>query len=904
MANTASELLLRITGDSSGGTDALQAFEHSLAKMGEMVKDVAENAFGPLGLAIAGVGVIMVELAAHARETAEHIEQVSLTTGIAADALSDLKFAVEATGGEFDTLNRAMFMFDQRMANSGKKVQEGLSQIGLSLDQIRTMSGDQQFLAISEALRSAGDETNRAAVAFDIFGRSGRELLPTLMKPLSDLDQKSRDLALTISQEDVKAAAEFTLSLNTLKATTSATWTQLGLHVSAADEVSYAYQRMKLAVANVALTVVDLAHAMDSVALANDLFVTGLPPVASALTGLKDGSGLAAKGLHDYQQSIVALQLSATELSKEELKRLDEELKKQGEEADKLNKAWANLRGRLEDLKPAVEEQVRHWLELGKSHHDIATALGITTEQVRLVDEEIKHEKKALDDTITAMARHREETIKATAAIALQFKPQLKELEVQLGFVALASKGFVGQIGLIPDYSIRAKEHFEKLAGSAKTFGETLETSVIKTLENLPKAMERAFAAGNWRKGIADLGAQLGDDLSTNINKHLQIGVDDKTGKQSFLGSLASGGIAAGISAGLGAGIKALFNIGKPSQEELDARKAYSDWQKGILADFDKTATAQQKLEAGGRDWAKVNIEVRDSYVAAGKTGDDAMRDLGIALDATHHSADDVKAALDRINDTMNAQKQDAADLDTAIKKYGFSIEELGPAMRKQQLTEQAVQLENAWRLLVQSGIDVGTVTQHMAADLNAYLQLSVKTGTEVPAEMQPIIQKMIDLGLLTDANGTKITDMKNSGITFSETMTQGFDRVVAALNKLISGLGLIPDAANKAAQAVDNIPGPPDYSQYMPPDMNYMPMAGGGMGRVTTPTLFLAGEAGPEEYAFSGAGKSFRNSFAAAGPGGSPIHTHVYLNGREIATAVTDDQDRNVRRRQYVSPG
>ena len=34
--------------------------------------------------------------------------------------------------------------------------------------------------------------------------------------------------------------------------------------------------------------------------------------------------------------------------------------------------------------------------------------------------------------------------------------------------------------------------------------------------------------------------------------------------------------------------------------------------------------------------------------------------------------------------------------------------------------------------------------------------------------------------------------------------------------------------------------------------------MASGGMGAVTRPTLFLAGEAGPEQYAFSGAGKSF----------------------------------------------
>ena len=36
--------------------------------------------------------------------------------------------------------------------------------------------------------------------------------------------------------------------------------------------------------------------------------------------------------------------------------------------------------------------------------------------------------------------------------------------------------------------------------------------------------------------------------------------------------------------------------------------------------------------------------------------------------------------------------------------------------------------------------------------------------------------------------------------------------------------------------------------------------MAAGGMGTVTAPTLFLAGEAGPEQFAFSGADRRFGN--------------------------------------------
>jgi len=47
---------------------------------------------------------------------------------------------------------------------------------------------------------------------------------------------------------------------------------------------------------------------------------------------------------------------------------------------------------------------------------------------------------------------------------------------------------------------------------------------------------------------------------------------------------------------------------------------------------------------------------------------------------------------------------------------------------------------------------------------------------------------------------------------------------------------------------------------------LGYVPMADGGIGRVTKPTLFLAGEAGPEDVAFSGANRSF------SGGGGTTV--------------------------------
>jgi len=59
------------------------------------------------------------------------------------------------------------------------------------------------------------------------------------------------------------------------------------------------------------------------------------------------------------------------------------------------------------------------------------------------------------------------------------------------------------------------------------------------------------------------------------------------------------------------------------------------------------------------------------------------------------------------------------------------------------------------------------------------------------------------------------------------------------------------------------------------------IPAHGGFEGTVTRPTLFLAGEAGPEHVSITPSG------------GGQVIHTHIYLDGRQIAEAVSIHQGR-----------
>ena len=86
--------------------------------------------------------------------------------------------------------------------------------------------------------------------------------------------------------------------------------------------------------------------------------------------------------------------------------------------------------------------------------------------------------------------------------------------------------------------------------------------------------------------------------------------------------------------------------------------------------------------------------------------------------------------------------------------------------------------------------------------------------------------------------------------------MTAGFKSVVEAVEKLTAAIsrGLGTAIANVPKDLTIGVHY--NYDDLRAPDVQQM--ASGGSGRVTKPTLFLAGEAGAEDYAFSGAGRSF----------------------------------------------
>lgn len=125
---------------------------------------------------------------------------LSTRTGVASGELTRLGRALDNTGASsemlgpvFDRMNRAIAEATDGSGAAGK----ALANLGINVQDLKSLSPDQQFEKIGRALSGVTDFSQRADMALDIFGRgSGTRLLRLFEDYPGAIDQANRQLGL------------------------------------------------------------------------------------------------------------------------------------------------------------------------------------------------------------------------------------------------------------------------------------------------------------------------------------------------------------------------------------------------------------------------------------------------------------------------------------------------------------------------------------------------------------------------------------------------------------------------------------------------------------------------------------------------------------------------------------
>lgn len=192
----------------------LKAFGASVARVGAGLTAASAAVLAPL------TGAVM-EFA----KAGDQLNKMAQRTGIAVEQLSALKFAAEQSGSSIEDLETGVKRMQRTITDAGDGMAsavDALGAIGLTSGDLQGMSPDEQFIAIAQALSEVEDATTRAALAQEIFGRSGTMLLPLInggAKSIAELTKEAEELGIVMSAEAAQSAAEFTDAWNRAKQT-------------------------------------------------------------------------------------------------------------------------------------------------------------------------------------------------------------------------------------------------------------------------------------------------------------------------------------------------------------------------------------------------------------------------------------------------------------------------------------------------------------------------------------------------------------------------------------------------------------------------------------------------------------------------------------------------------------
>lgn len=351
---------------------------------------------------------------------------------------------------------------------------------------------------------------------------------------------------------------------------------------------------------------------------------------------------------------------------------------------------------------------------------------------------------------------------------------------------------------------------------------------------------------------------------------------------------------------------KAFANIGRGVEGVKQFNEVIADFEKkfgdldGALKHYGLTLDQVREMSKSASDQIADGAKTLNDYYAAltgaGMSPDAALKTMAGDFNALLAQAIDTGAKLpatmepflqkmnelglitdanrDKLLGLSSSSTVDMQAMEDVAKRYGLTLESLGDKFNAAKLTEDARQVAKDFKVLQDGGADIGAVLEGMKPKFQDLVSASMKLGTELPDDLKDPIAYLIQMGMLTDQNGEKLTDLGQ--LKFGKSMADEFQPVTDAIHELIDvltgkGPNSLPGAFANGMDQISGIARNSDveipvgfrYETFNPPvpgaahggyvtDGGIQYLAGGGVARVlgfrprgtdTVPAMLTPGE-------------------------------------------------------------
>jgi lambda family phage tail tape measure protein len=176
--------------------------------------------------ALGAVEVGIVAMVEQAIEAAAKIHDVAQAAGVSTEALSALGYAAKISGVDQESLTKSVEKLSKSMLAAAQQSANGTNAfktLGIAVTDVngQLRPTEQVLLDVAEKFAKMGDGSTKTALAMQIFGKAGADMVPLLNEGkagITSLMDEAKKLGVVIDQDFADAADRFDDSMTKLKA--------------------------------------------------------------------------------------------------------------------------------------------------------------------------------------------------------------------------------------------------------------------------------------------------------------------------------------------------------------------------------------------------------------------------------------------------------------------------------------------------------------------------------------------------------------------------------------------------------------------------------------------------------------------------------------------------------------
>ncbi len=207
--------------------DSASSFSSALTTGLSVATGVATTAIVATGTAVVGATTAFAEGIQEVSEYGDAIDKNAQKLGLSNSAYQEWDYVLNIAGTSMSNLTTGVKTLTNKIDDAKNGNEDAIASfeaLGISLEDLETMSREDIFEATIYGFTELADSTERASLANDLFGRSGQELTPLFNmteEEISSLIDTANEYGMVMSDEAVSASATYTDSLTTLENTIS-----------------------------------------------------------------------------------------------------------------------------------------------------------------------------------------------------------------------------------------------------------------------------------------------------------------------------------------------------------------------------------------------------------------------------------------------------------------------------------------------------------------------------------------------------------------------------------------------------------------------------------------------------------------------------------------------------------